>query len=273
MKKIGLFFCGIFIVGIVAVLLITNYLGAIIVKGIEKVGPSLTQTTVNLDSVDLQLFKGSARIEGFVVGNPKGFKAVNVFNLKNVVVDIEPKTILEDTVVINRVVIDSPVLTYEKLGKKANIDQLLKNVNASLARQKKKGATGDEVAQTEKKGAGKKLIVDDFTIRNATLMVSILPGSTPVEIKLADIHLTGLGRKQQGLTPAEIVSEIITVMTGTVSRGITQNIGKLGDVTKQLKGTLGKAAEESLKTVDGLKSGNPDSSQPLKSLKGLFNAN
>lgn len=262
MKKIGLFVGGFFVVGIVAVLLVNYYLGAIIVQGVEKVGPTITQSTVVLDSVDFKLIKGNARIEGFVVGNPSGFTASNLFNLKDVLIDVEPKTLLEDTVVVTRVFIDSPMLTYEKVRGKSNIDQLLENVNAFLTSQKKKDDKAGKSASTEKKRLEKKIIIDDFTLRNATVMVSLLPGSKPLAIKLTDIHLTGLGRKQQGLAPAEIASEIITVITQTVKKRITENIGKFGDVTKQLNGSLDAVKKDSINTVEG-----------LKNLKGLFNKN
>ena len=272
MKKIGIFLASICGIVVVALLVVNYYLGTIIVKGVEKVGPQLTQTSVTLGAVDIQLMKGNVQITNAVIGNPAGYKAPHAFNFKEVLVDVEPKTLLDEVIIINKVLIDSPKLTYVQDAKGSNIQQIVDNINAALAKQKKKKPTGTASPAEDSGKVSKKIILDDFTLRNATVVVSTsMLGVKPLEFILADIHLTGLGRKNMGMTPAEMVSKITTVITAAVNKGALDNFGNFSDITKQLQGSVDGISKDSMKTVEDLKNGKIDPEQAVKSLKGLFN--
>lgn len=272
MKKLGIFLASICVIGVAAIFVVNYYLGTIIVKGVEKVGPQITQTSVALGAVDIQLIKGNARITGVVIGNPAGYKAPNAFDLKQVLVDIEPKTLLDEVIVINKVLIDSPTLTYVQGAKESNIQKILDNINNAVAKQEKQVPVGASSTDGGGEKVSKKLILDDFTLRNAKVIVSTsIVSAKPLEFVLSDIHLTGLGRKNMGMTPTEMVSKIITVVTAEVNKGALENFGNLSEVTKQLQQSMDAAKEDSMKTMEDLKSGKIDPEQAVESLKGLFN--
>ena len=58
------------VVLLVAVVVVGLSLGSIVKKGVETVGPQITETTITLDAVNLSLLTGSAGVKNLVVGNP-----------------------------------------------------------------------------------------------------------------------------------------------------------------------------------------------------------
>lgn len=271
MKKLGLVVIGFVAVVAVALFFTNKYLGDIIVKGVEKVGPDLTQTSVDIGSVGLQLLAGNAAVEKVTIGNPQGFKTPYAFSLGEVQLDLEPKSLLDETIVINKIYIDSPALNFEQLSKKSNISQIMENVNKALAKDTKEGAPKEE-------GTSKKIIIDDFTLLHAKVAVTTaLTGSKPLEVTINKIHLTGIGRKANGVTAAEAASQIVNEITQRVTTEVTKGLANFGEMAKQLEGEVKKAKvqvekakADSEKMIEEVKSGNVQPEEAVKSLKGMF---
>ncbi len=275
MKKLAFFVLGFLLVVGVALFFVNKYLGDIIVKGVEKVGPDLTQTSVDLGTVSVQLLAGNAQVEKVVIGSPKGFKAPYAFNLKEVKLDLAPKSLLDEVVIINKVYIDSPSLNFEQGKKGSNISAIMDNVNKALAKHKKADAgKGGE----KKEAAEKKIIIDDFTLLNAKVAVSTaLTGGKPLEVTLDKIHLTGVGRKEKGVTVAEAVFEIVGVITRAVSDAVTESLVDVGKMGKQLESQLDSAQQQldkvkkdSEKMLNDVKGGTINPEEAVKGVKGLF---
>lgn len=281
MKKLGLVAIGFVAVIVVALFFTNKYLGDIIVKGVEKVGPDLTQTSVDIGSVGLQLLAGNAAVEKVTIGNPQGFQTPYAFNLGEVKLDLEPRSLLDEIIVINKIYIDSPALNFEQQSKKSNISQIMDNVNKAFAKDKKQ--TGQEAPKEE--GASKKIIIDDFTLLNAKVAVSTaLTGGKPLSVTINKIHLTGIGRKEKGVTAAEAASQIINEITERVSAEVTKGLANFGEMSKQLEGKVeeAKAQAEQMKAqveqvkenpekmVEDIQSGKVKPEEAVKSIKGIF---
>src|SRR5712671_845570 len=86
---------------LLAVLATHLFLDTAIKKGIETVGPKITKTDVRLNSVTLSLLSGSGKIKGFVLGNPQGFKTPAAISVGIANLTIEPRSLLDDKVVIH----------------------------------------------------------------------------------------------------------------------------------------------------------------------------
>src|SRR5882724_1374555 len=85
---------------LLAVLATHLFLDTAIKKGIETVGPKITKTDVRLNSVTLSLLSGSGKIKGFVLGNPQGFKTPAAMNVGIANLSIEPRSLLDEKVII-----------------------------------------------------------------------------------------------------------------------------------------------------------------------------
>ena len=153
---------GLLVLVIAAAILVGLFLGRIVKYGVETVGPKLTQTTVKLDSVDLSLLTGSARVKGLVIGNPKGYKAPNAISVGSAVVRFKPMSVLSDKIIVKYVNVEAPEITFEgnPLGQN-NLKKILGNVNAAVA------SLQAAAAAKEPAKPGKKLEVDEFSITGA----------------------------------------------------------------------------------------------------------
>src|SRR5436190_11097941 len=99
MKKVLKIIIALFVLLIVAVICVFFFLGGIVKKGVEKVGPRVTKTPVTLDAAVLSLFSGSGELKGFVVANPEGFKSSNAVQVGSVAVQVVPRSVLSDKVI------------------------------------------------------------------------------------------------------------------------------------------------------------------------------
>jgi len=59
---------------IIGAIVASVFLGDIVKKGVETVGPQITRVSVKLDEVHLTLLTGSASVKGLLVGNPEGYQ-------------------------------------------------------------------------------------------------------------------------------------------------------------------------------------------------------
>src|SRR5215470_16284164 len=84
------------------------YLGTIIKKGVETVGPQITKTDVKLNSVTLSVLSGSGKIKGFVLGNPQGFKTPAAISVGTANLAIEPRSLFDNKVIIRDITVDGP---------------------------------------------------------------------------------------------------------------------------------------------------------------------
>ncbi len=177
---------------------ISNPLGRLVKLAVENFGPQMMQAAVSVKSVDISAKNGEGKIRGLHLGNPAGYKTDHALNADNIEIGIEPASIATDVVVLHKLLIDSPNIVYEKIDSGSNFDAIQRNVDAYLGKNGKNG-------NSEKGGAGKKMIIDSFVIRNARINYR-----GKLEIPLPDIELHNIGRNSGGATPAQITRAIIT---------------------------------------------------------------
>jgi hypothetical protein len=68
-KTIIAFVIGLVVLFIAAVVIAGFSLDGIVKRGIQTIGPKLTQVDLKLDKVRLSLFSGSGRLDGLIVGD------------------------------------------------------------------------------------------------------------------------------------------------------------------------------------------------------------
>src|SRR5665213_1612590 len=129
MKAILVWVCS-----IVVALLVVGYisavffLGSIVRAAVNRLGPALTQTKLELASANLSPLSGSGTLSGLFVGNPQGWSSDKAFYLTKVHIDVVPSSIFSDHIVVNEITIDGPEFVYETKIVSSNIGDLLKNI-------------------------------------------------------------------------------------------------------------------------------------------------
>ena len=246
------------IVVVVAIIIFgLSNLGPIIKRAVNSYGPQITKTELHVADVGVSIFSGEAKIKRFFLGNPAGFKTPSAMKVGSVLVNVDEKSLTSDTIVIDRIEVISPEITYEKKGVIDNFNTILKNVTKTSSSEK--GAT----KESEKQGPGKKLIIRDFIVKQGKVNLELSVygrGDKKISATLPDIHLKDIGKNKNGVSPAEAFKEVFAALYGKItSPAVTDvlnkelssmgvNLDSLGeDAIKKLGDTVGK--EEGLKDV------------------------
>ena len=122
LKKLFFFLLGLFAIALVVVLIFGSTL---LNKGVESafttIGPKVTQTNVAIEAVELSPISGKGSLSGIKIGNPEGYKSENIFELSKIEVDVATKSLLSDTMVIEKVHIKEPKISYEQTMRGSNL--------------------------------------------------------------------------------------------------------------------------------------------------------
>ncbi len=243
MKKVLLFGAGTLVVlAIVAYVVLQFFLGSIVTAGVNKFGPGITQTKVQLKGANVSPLSGAGTLTGLSVGNPAGWTPGNAFYLGSVHVDLKPFSVFGDHIVINEIVIDQPEFTYETKIVSSNINDLLKNIEQAM------GSENGGNQPKAKNGKPLKLEVKHFVMRNGKVTVGV--GATAITMPMPPVELTNIGTADGGVTPAGLAFAVMRSVTTSVVSASTQALSKMG-------GTSGAAAAEAAK-------------QATETIKGLF---
>jgi len=202
MKKVYGILIVLTVLGIAAFFVLKNPLGMLVKYAIEEIGPDFLQVDVRVSRANISASDGHGKLNGLKLGNPKGFKTDFALKADTIDIVIEPVSITRDVVVLHKVIIDSPRFNYENGKGGNNFDVIQHNVESRLGA--KQGGKQD-------KGDGKKLIIDSFVIRNATVNYN-----NTVDLPLPDIELHDIGRKSGGATPAEVTGIIIVALNAKI---------------------------------------------------------
>lgn len=216
------------------------FLGGIVKTAVNKVGPGITQTKVELQGANISPLSGVGTLTGLSVGNPAGWSPTDAFRLGKVHVDLEPFSLMKDHIVINELIIEQPEFFYETKLVASNINDLLKNIEKSIG--------GKEAQPTTAEGKPIKLVVKKLVLKDGR--VSIGAAGQAVTIPLPPIDMTDIGVAEGGVTPAQMGVAIMRHITPTIVAASMQALSRAG-------GTSGAAAVEGARQVG-------------EAIKGLF---
>ncbi|HVS53188.1 MAG TPA: hypothetical protein VHD62_12600 [Opitutaceae bacterium] len=219
------------------------FLGSIVQAGVNKFGPAITQTKVELKGANVSPLSGQGTLTGLSVGNPTGWSAGNAFYLGTVHIDMEPFSVFRDHIVINEITIDQPEFTYETKIVASNIGDLLKNIEQATG--------GNKAAEPNaKNGQPIKLVVKKFVLRNGKVTVGVA-GAGGMTLPMPPVELTDIGTKENGVTPAGLAFAVMRSVTTSVVAASTQGMTKLGGTSGAAAADAAKQAGEAIKNLFG----------------------
>jgi hypothetical protein len=228
---------------IVALAIVFFNLNSIVKKGVETVGPQLTKVDVRLGAAKLSPMNGNGELSKLFVGNPEGYKTPSAIEVGNIKVAVQLSSALSDTIRVDEVNIQAPIITFEGGIGGNNLSQILKNLE---------GAPEDVPPTPEGKPAsegGKKFFVKDVVVNGGKINVNITGlGGKTMTIPLPPIHLTNIGSEENGVTAAQLCKELLKPIIASAMKSGMEAIG--GD---NLKALGNDASEKAGKTVEGLK--------------------
>jgi uncharacterized protein involved in outer membrane biogenesis len=220
------------------------FAGDLIKSAVETIGSEATQAKVTLNKVDLDMFQGTGGMSGLIVGNPKGFKTPNAFELGAISMQIDKESIGKNPIIIKSIAITGPVVTYEKAGGASNVDAIKANVDAYA---KKFASAGGETKKEASTGEEQKLVIEKLTITGGKVNLNAgILGDKSLEAALPDITLTDIGKDSGGSSPAAVTKAVIDKLTAGI---MSINPEKLiGNAAKMMEGAV-KGATDAVKGV------------------------
>lgn len=218
------------VVSAAAFYFLTPSLETIVRKVVHKYGSEITGTDVSLKGFSLSLSNGEGRIKEITVANPQNYKTPYVFQLGEIFVKVDIKSLTTDTVIIDKIEIDKPIITYEMLSlTQNNISEIQKNVNknTNVAVEKAK-----EPVKTTKKPSksGKKVLIKNLTVKGGQLnaVTFIQNKENKVTVTLPQIVMTNIGGSQSGENVAAVISKIVSkILTAASQTAMKSNVADL----------------------------------------------
>lgn len=245
MKKVMLIGVALVIVLLLVLVLGVSKVGPLIKYGVNTYGPTITNTEVRVGDVKVSLFSGTAELRDFCLGNPPGYTSPDALKVRAVRVDVEEASLATDTIVIERIEVLQPEITYERTRHKDNFKAILDGMKGAGSGKKERGA------QPKATGSAKKLLIRNVLVKEGKVNVMIsAAGGKSLSTVLPDIHLTNLGGEKQGAAPAEVAREMIKALYGQVTSAAVMNT--LNQGLKELgleAGARGEGAREGLAGV------------------------
>ncbi|GAA5216241.1 hypothetical protein ACFSJ3_09535 [Corallincola platygyrae] len=230
---------GLAVIVIVVGVLVFGVLGNLdsIVKSlVEKVGTKVTHVEVTLDSVSIKLLDGRGELKGLTLANPDGFDSDYLFDLSDIVLDIDPGSLAGPVYVINEIKVDGAKLIAEQKGTTTNLQTLLNG----MKKEGDQGAQPEADPEAESSEAPDvKLAVEKLTLsNNAITLITEQWGEK--KLTMPTIDMSNLGNKDNGLTPEQLTSEIVSRVTRAVEKRVTQELKKMAEekVKEKAKGEL-----------------------------------
>ena len=228
------------------------FLGGIVKAGVNKFGPTITQTKVVLDGASISPLSGDGTLTGLAVGNPQGWSEANAFRLGKVHINLEPFSVFKDHIVINELTIEKPEFLYETKIVASNIGDLLKNIEKSIG--------GKEAEAKTKDGKPIKMVVKKLVLKDGKVTIGVGGAGGVVTMPMPPLNMTDIGTAEGGITPAQVAFAVMRSVTTSVVSASTGALTKLG-------GTTGAATAEGAKqigeAIKGLFGGSKKSSEPV----------
>ncbi len=235
------------VIAVVAVFLLNN-LDAIVKSLIESVGSETAGTEVRLDSIAIDLRRGSAVIRGFRMANPSGFSERDMFGFAELSISLDLASLNTDMIGISDITARNTFANFERVNGRSNFDV----INERLASSRPPAPADRESPH---------LRIDRLEIENvqASVSDSLLPGS--LNLSLGNIVLSDMAG-----SPEQIAQQVLRPVMAQISRNATAALttvlmerageleGRARDSFNSLQQELAPRLEEALENSrDGLR--------------------
>ncbi|MDA8112022.1 MAG: hypothetical protein M0T83_06185 [Nitrospiraceae bacterium] len=245
MKKVGLVLLVFLIILAGGLFWLHNNMDTLVKDAIEKYGSEMTGTKVEVSSVKIRAAKGQGVVRGLMVGNPSGFKTPYALKVGRIEMDLDVSSILKPVVLIRKIAVASPDVIYERANGTTNFDVLQKNIEEKV---------GSSKASTGQEKGGKKLIVDQLSIRGAKAQASagFMKGKT-VRVGLPDITLRNIGKAEGGVPPGKLGQEVGQALKEKLEAAVNFDAlaRSMGQTLQKAGSELGGKAKNAIKGLFG----------------------
>lgn len=233
---------------VISLIIAGIFLENIVRKSIHKYGSQLTGTEVTLKGFNLSPLSGKVSIQDLNIANPEKYTSSELLSLGGVSVKVNLYSLLTDTIIIDYINIDKPVITYEMLSlTQNNIKQLQTNITKNTQSTSK--PTVEESKEKSTKSS-KKVIIKEVTIKEGELKA--VAKAELINIKLPEIKLSNIGGSSKKES-ANIISSITTILNKILSTAseivIKNGVNNLKDVAQKNLDNVVGGVKDKIKNI------------------------
>ena len=217
-KRIVRFLLGIVIILIVLVSVCLFLIDSLAKSGVEKGTAYALDVETRLDDMDLSLLRGHVMMDGLNIANPQGFTSNHLMRSGRFDLEVQPASLLSDTVEVKRFELDGLDINIEQQLKGSNISKIFSNLKRFAGDKEKVPQTDED----DREGSGKKIKLDRIVIRNVVahfhLLAELAP-SGPLTVRVPEISLENVSSAD---SPALRVSELVAKLLPAVLKSVIE---------------------------------------------------
>lgn len=227
MKKLLMVVVVLGVLGAGAFFYLSSNAGGLIRDGVVSYTPPVIGAEVELASVDLDPASGTASLNSMVIGNPEGFSSEHLFKMDQFMVKMDTSldNLTSDVIRISEVRLEGADMIYEIGRNGNNVGKIQENIDAYMA---DLGLESSEDSET-------KFIIDNVYVNGTNVKVaSDLLGGRGVGFPLPDLHLSGIGERENGVIASDALKQIFGAISNSVQR-VAQSEA-IGDLLGNVQG-------------------------------------
>lgn len=189
---------------------------------INRWGAALLGAPVDVERVNLSVFKGDGLLKGLEVGRVPGFEQ-RAAHLQELRIRLDAATVFSGVTVVHELSLGPVQLTYERSDRGTNLDAIQRNIEAYVT--KARGADGGKGAGS---GSARKYVIERLTIRNARVVMTNkgLAGHG-LAFDLPDVELRDVGKREGGLSSSQIAQLVTATLQQRIAMRVLTNVEAL----------------------------------------------
>jgi hypothetical protein len=215
---------------------------AYVKTAIEKYGSESLGTKVSVGEVNISLLQTTATITNLEIANPPGFDDPIAFKAGLIEITLNSKESKLDSVVIDRILLNSPMVFYIKTKQTDNLSRLQDQATRST----KDSQSSDKPGGSKDKGREQpRILIKKFDIEKANLSYrDTRIVSTTVNLKLDDIHIVDIDTGKNGAGTQEAVSKIVNAIVPAVKQAVIKSVTAYLDVATDTLRNVSDSAQQ-----------------------------
>jgi hypothetical protein len=215
---------------------------AYVKTAIEKYGSESLGTKVSVGEVNISLLQTTATITNLEIANPPGFDDPIAFKAGLIEITLNSKESKLDLVVIDRILLNSPMVFYIKTKQTDNLSRLQDQATRST----KDSQSSDKPGGSKDKGREQpRILIKKFDIEKANLSYrDTRIVSTTVNLKLDDIHIVDIDTGKNGAGTQEAVSKIVNAIIPAVKQAVIKSVTAYLDVATDTLRNVSDSAQQ-----------------------------
>ncbi|PCI54989.1 MAG: hypothetical protein COB36_09055 [Alphaproteobacteria bacterium] len=264
--KVGLYLLSFFVVLLIggAVYLYTN-MDSLAKQLTEQIASDALGVPVHVGEMKITLEDLKIVVQDIRIANPKGYENPNAITIKSIVIDGD--NFSRDLLTFSHISVSGTHVNLEVDRNGTNLGDIKSNIaNSSSPTSSGHKNTGDH------KEDSIKVVVKKFSLTGAQISpsVTLLEGDLPT-VTVPDIHLTGIGQKENGILAEEAIAQIMDAVLQEFNKS-ANGAGFLEGVSLKMLNSMGVSTADVFKKnlkksynkeVEGFKKG-------FGELKSLF---